>query len=157
MVRAIQFKIPNSLCFSTWEFRSLSKQWTYGPTLMPWRYHLYTALPSFLNLSYIYEFIYRRQCQPWHSLKDLETSEGLYVDGISMADFFLFIWIYYRRQCQPWHSFPWHPQGSNWHFYKKPEKGEAPESFWVLDIWETQKSYFRYLESNEIDRISASK
>ena len=29
-------KIPNSQCFSTWEFRSLPKQWAYGPTLMPW-------------------------------------------------------------------------------------------------------------------------
>ena len=43
--------IPNSLCFSTWELRSLSKQWTHGPTLMLWRYHLLTALRLFKNLS----------------------------------------------------------------------------------------------------------
>ena len=40
-------EIPNSLCFSTWELRSLPKQWTYGPTLMSWRYHLHTALRLF--------------------------------------------------------------------------------------------------------------
>ena len=32
-------EFPNSLCFSTWELRSLPKNWTYGPTLMSWRYH----------------------------------------------------------------------------------------------------------------------
>ena len=35
------------LCFSTWELRSLAKQWTYGPMLLPWRSHLHTALRLF--------------------------------------------------------------------------------------------------------------
>ncbi len=45
-------QLRSSLCFSTWELRSLPKQWTYGSTLMSWRYHLYTctALRLFLTI-----------------------------------------------------------------------------------------------------------
>ncbi len=81
--------IPNSLCFNTWELRSLPKQWAYGPTLMPWRYHPHTALSLFLifriwflNLKIIrFDFFLYLKIK----FERFRTSEGLYVDGISMA------------------------------------------------------------------------
>ncbi len=50
-ISVYRVEIPNSLCFSTWELRSLPKQWTHGPTLLLWRSHLHTALRLFKNLS----------------------------------------------------------------------------------------------------------
>ncbi len=35
---------PPWLCFSTCQGESLTKQWTYGPTLLPWFDHFHTSL-----------------------------------------------------------------------------------------------------------------
>ncbi len=46
----INEKSPPWLCFSTCQEESLTKQWTYGPTLLPWFHwfdHFHTSLACF--------------------------------------------------------------------------------------------------------------
>ncbi len=74
----------------------MNRQWTYGPTLIPWKYHLHTALRLFLNKKYLKDIaachLYKGSHDTtldrrlgWAATIYLGTSEGLYADGVSMT------------------------------------------------------------------------
>ncbi len=48
--RGLQWAGTSQAFFSSHNSLPMNWKWTYGPTLMPWRYHLHTALCSLLNL-----------------------------------------------------------------------------------------------------------
>ena len=49
-ILSIRTKSSPWLCFSTCQEESLTKQWTYGPTLLPWFDHFHTSLACFTAL-----------------------------------------------------------------------------------------------------------
>ncbi len=71
--------------------------WTYGPTLMPWRYHLHTAHHLFLNLSkLIFKFVFNFKINFERFLNKRRAVCRWFLYGISVGPY-VHCWFIGRR------------------------------------------------------------